>query len=114
LNHGRKGTDLTGKVHLVAFESLANCKRAYLESHESNKLLFTGFFVLKNVFTFAHQKRIVHMKKNEEYVKNSSRDWLMFIVSTIGMVALLIWLPAWIWVAWPFQFTALAGALGRL
>ena len=103
-----------GKVLLVTFESPANWNRGYLESHESNKLLFTRSEVLKNVFTFAHQKRIAHMKKNEEYVNNSSRDWLMFIVSTIGMVALLIWLPAWIWVAWPFQFTALAGALGRL
>lgn len=68
----------------------------------------------QNVFTFAASKKKAHMKKNEEYVKNPSRDWLMFIVSTVGMIALLIWLPEWIWVAWPFQFTALAGALGRL
>lgn len=62
-----------------------------------------------------HQTNELHnMKKNEEYAKNPGRDWLMFIISTVGMVALLIWLPAWIWVAWPFQFTALAGALGRL
>jgi len=54
------------------------------------------------------------MKKNEEYVNNPSRDWLVFIVSTVGMIALLIWMPEWVWVAWPFQFTALAGALGRL
>jgi hypothetical protein len=54
------------------------------------------------------------MKKNEEYVNNPGRDWIMFIVSTVVMLALLIWLPEWIWVAWPFQFTALAGALGRL
>lgn len=54
------------------------------------------------------------MKKNEEYVNNPGRDWLMFIISTVFMIALLIWLPAWVWVAWPFQFTALAGALGRL
>jgi hypothetical protein len=69
---------------------------------------------LKNVFTFAHHKRIAHMKKNEEYVKNPGRDWLWFIISSIGMLALLIWLPEWIWVAWPLQFTSLAGALGRL
>ncbi|MBC7777056.1 MAG: hypothetical protein H7246_16610 [Phycisphaerae bacterium] len=54
------------------------------------------------------------MKKNEEYVKNPGRDWLMFIISTVAMFALLIWMPEWIWTAWPFQFTALAGALGRL
>jgi hypothetical protein len=55
-----------------------------------------------------------NMKKNEEYVNNKGRDWLVFAVSTVAMVALLIWMPEWIWVAWPFQFTALAGALGRL
>jgi hypothetical protein len=55
-----------------------------------------------------------NMKKNEEYVNNPGRDWIMFIISTIGMIALLIWRPEWVWVAWPFQFTALAGALGRL
>jgi|GEM_PF-240546 len=69
----------------------------------------------QNVFTFAHLTQALHnMKKNEEYVSNTGRDWILFIVSTIGMIALLIWLPEWIWVAWPLQFTSLAGALGRL
>ena len=54
------------------------------------------------------------MKKNEEYVPNTGRDWIMFLISTVAMIALLIWKPEWIWTAWPFQFTALAGALGRL
>jgi hypothetical protein len=70
---------------------------------------FSKTFLLLHI-----KKRIANMKKNEEYVKNPGRDWLMFIVSTVGMIALLIWAPEWIWVAWPFQFTALAGALGRL
>ncbi|MFN0037848.1 MAG: hypothetical protein ACKVUS_22520 [Saprospiraceae bacterium] len=54
------------------------------------------------------------MKNNEEYVNNHGRDWLVFIVSTIGMIALLLFAPEWVWVSWPFMFTALAGALGRL
>jgi hypothetical protein len=54
------------------------------------------------------------MKNNEEYSENRSRDWMVFFVSTIAMIALLIFKPEWVWVAWPFQFTALAGALGRL
>ena len=33
------------------------------------------------------------MKKNEEYVNNPGSDWIMFIVSTVVMLALLIWLP---------------------
>jgi hypothetical protein len=50
----------------------------------------------------------------EEYTENRSRDWIMFLVSTVAMFALLFLKPEWIWVAWPFQFTAIAGALGRL
>lgn len=54
------------------------------------------------------------MKNNEEYTENRSRDWLVFIISTIGAVLLLWFHPEWVWVAFPFQFTSLAGALGRL
>ena len=54
------------------------------------------------------------MKSKEEYTENRSRDWLVFIVSTVIMLALLWFSPEWVWVIWPFQFTALAGALGRL
>lgn len=54
------------------------------------------------------------MKKNEEYTENRSRDWLIFGISTVAVIALLLVKPEWVWAAWPFQFTALAGALGRL
>ena len=54
------------------------------------------------------------MKKNEEYVQNRGRDWLIFLVSTVAMLAFLWFKPEWVWVVWPFQLTALAGALGRI
>ena len=54
------------------------------------------------------------MKNNEEYTENRSRDWIVFGVSTIAMFIILWVKPEWIWVTFPFQFTALAGALGRL
>lgn len=54
------------------------------------------------------------MNKNEEYVENRGRDALVFVVSLVGLLALLIFKPEWIWVSFPFVFTALAGALGRL
>jgi hypothetical protein len=60
------------------------------------------------------QKNTLFMSNKEEYTENKSRDRLVFLISTIGMVALLIFLPEWVWVAFPFQFTALAGAMGRL
>jgi hypothetical protein len=53
-------------------------------------------------------------KKNEEYTENKSRDWMIFGISSVAMLAILWWKPEWVWVVWPFQFTALAGALGRL
>jgi hypothetical protein len=57
---------------------------------------------------------IFNMKNKEEYSENRSRDWMIFLASTVLMVALLWVAPEWVWVAWPFQFTALAGAMGRL
>ncbi len=54
------------------------------------------------------------MKNNEEITPNKSRDWMIFGVSTLVMFAILWFQPEWVWVVWPFQFTALAGALGRL
>jgi len=77
-------------------------------------LLQTSQWISKTFLLLPINNEMHIMKKNEEYVKNPNRDWIMFIISTIGMIALLIWLPEWIWVAWPFQFTALAGAMGRL
>jgi hypothetical protein len=73
----------------------------------------SGACHLKNVFTFAANKNVSFMK-NEEYVENRGRDWIVFIVSLVGAVALLIWKPEWVWVSFPFVFTALAGAMGRL
>jgi hypothetical protein len=54
------------------------------------------------------------MKKNEEYAPNPSRDWLLFLGGVVATIALLIVDPAWVWVAFPFMFTGLAGAMGRL
>jgi hypothetical protein len=54
------------------------------------------------------------MKNKEEYTANTGRDWVVFAISTVAMLALLWFSPEWVWVAFPFQFTSLAGALGRL
>lgn len=42
--------------------------------------------------------------KNEEYVENRGRDWIVFIVKLVGAIALLIWKPEWVWVSFPFVF----------
>ncbi len=54
------------------------------------------------------------MKKNEEYTQNRGRDWLVFGVSLVATLAILFLRPEWVWVGFPFVFTSLAGALGRL
>jgi hypothetical protein len=42
---------------------------------------------------------------------STTMDWLIFLVSTIIMVALMIYKPAWFWVALPFSTTYLVKAL---
>jgi hypothetical protein len=65
--------------------------------------------------TFAFNAKCTYrMNKNEEYQENRGRDRLIFLVSTVAMVGFLILKPEWVWVVWPFQFTAAAGMLGRL
>jgi hypothetical protein len=53
-------------------------------------------------------------QNSEEFVPNKRRDWIIFWISTAIMIALLVFKPEWVWVIWPFQFTALAGALDRM
>lgn len=52
--------------------------------------------------------------KNEEYATNKSRDWMIFLASSVAAIAFLFIQPEWVWVTFPFFFTALAGAMGRL
>jgi hypothetical protein len=70
--------------------------------------------IRKVVCTFAAQNCINVMNNQEEYTENRGRDWMIFWASTAFMVGLLFFKPEWVWVAFPFQFTALAGAMGRL
>ena len=46
--------------------------------------------------------------------RHRGRDRIIFLVSTVVMLGFLYWKPEWVWVVWPFQFTALAGMFGRL
>ena len=42
---------------------------------------------------------------------STTMDWIIFLISTIIMVALMIYKPAWFWVALPFSTTTLVKAL---
>jgi hypothetical protein len=93
-------------VYLPPNGSLRQC----VKNHDGNALLIQEGHYLCSINKI---KRIM-AKKNEEYAENKSRDWMIFWVSTVAMLAILWFKPEWVWVVWPFQFTALAGALGRL
>ena len=42
---------------------------------------------------------------------SKSKYWLYFIISTAVMIALLIFIPEWFWLALPFSLTYLAAAM---
>lgn len=43
--------------------------------------------------------------------ESTGKYWVYFIVSTLVMIAMLIWMNEWFWVAMPFSFTSLVKAL---
>ena len=59
-------------------------------------------------------KWFAQMNNKEEYIGNPRRDWLALGVSLVVTLVILFLAPEWVWVGFPFVFTALAGALGRL
>ena len=42
---------------------------------------------------------------------SSGKDWILFIISTVIMFAMLIWVNEWFWLAMPFSLTYLVKAL---
>lgn len=48
---------------------------------------------------------------NKEEKSSSSTDWLLFLISTVVMIAMLIWVNEWFWLAMPFSLTYLVKAL---
>jgi len=48
---------------------------------------------------------------NKEETSSSSKDWLLFLVSTVVMIAMLIFVNEWFWLAMPFSLTYLVKAL---
>lgn len=42
---------------------------------------------------------------------SKAKYWLYFLISTVAMIALLIFIPEWFWLALPFSLTYLAAAM---
>ncbi|MEY3052737.1 MAG: hypothetical protein RLY31_2522 [Bacteroidota bacterium] len=46
-----------------------------------------------------------------EKSSNTTLSWLLFIISTVIMLLMLVWVPQWFWVALPFSLTYLVQAM---
>ena len=60
---------------------------------------------------------MLNFRFREEYPNDNNtrrRDWMVFGVSLVLTLVILFIAPEWVWVGFPFVFTALAGAMGRL
>lgn len=42
----------------------------------------------------------------------TGKYWVFFLVSTLVLIAMLIWVNEWFWLALPFSLTFLVKALG--
>ncbi|MEM6964786.1 MAG: hypothetical protein AAF573_08485 [Bacteroidota bacterium] len=48
---------------------------------------------------------------SKEDTSSTTKDWILFVISTIIMIAMLIWVNEWFWLALPFSLTYLVKAL---
>ena len=46
--------------------------------------------------------------------KSNSKNWMLFIVSTLVMIGFLVFKPEWVWVASPFSLTYFSEAMNYL
>ncbi|MBI5915709.1 MAG: hypothetical protein HY842_10050 [Bacteroidetes bacterium] len=42
---------------------------------------------------------------------STGRTWILFIVSTIVLLLMIVWVPQWFWLALPFSLTFLVQAM---
>ncbi|MDG1434020.1 MAG: hypothetical protein P8Q41_08415 [Saprospiraceae bacterium] len=56
-----------------------------------------------------HQQNYFIM--NQEETSSSKTDWLLFLISTVVMIVMLVWVNEWFWLAMPFSLTYLVKAL---
>lgn len=48
---------------------------------------------------------------SKEDTTSTRTDWMLFLISTVVMIAMLIWVNEWFWLAMPFSLTYLVKAL---
>lgn len=42
----------------------------------------------------------------------TAKYWMLFLISTLVLIAMLIWMNEWFWLALPFSLTFLVKAMG--
>ncbi|MGK0364286.1 MAG: hypothetical protein ACI85O_001343 [Saprospiraceae bacterium] len=68
----------------------------------------TNFLI--SVAKFSKEQNIYIMGEMKE-TASKAKYWLYFLISTAAMIALLIFIPEWFWLALPFSLTYLAAAM---
>ena len=51
---------------------------------------------------------------SSEKTSGTATSWILFIISTIVMIALIIFIPEWFWLALPFSLTYLVKAFDAM
>jgi len=68
--------------------------------------------VKKNHWYFPYFVLPLQKNKNMETVKDTTKsDWVIFLISLAGMIALLAFADEWFWLALPFVLTYFVKAL---
>ncbi len=63
---------------------------------------------------FLHLSAQKKLKMNTETSSSPLLNWVLFLVSTILLIVMLIWLPQWFWLALPFSLTFLVRAMNMM
>ena len=62
-----------------------------------------------DVVNFAQNLSVMSTSTNEN--DSNRMDWMLFLVSTVIMILMLIFINEWFWLALPFSLTYLVKAL---
>ncbi len=77
-------------------------------------LLFYPLLASSNVILIIFATNSVNMETTNKNSSNNLLNWGIFLVSTAVMVAMLIFIDEWFWLALPFSLTYLAKALNAI
>jgi len=75
---------------------------------------FAGFDVHVLHFVLIFEVELEKSKHMDTAKKSRSMDWIIFLVSTVIMIFMLMYMDEWFWLALPFSLTYLVKALDMM